>query len=91
MDRALRYIIVFHSIIILYEQEIHTHQSPSLFLFGASERRNTGNQESECLSACPLSPVFPMRICASAYPPNLGFSFKGAGYSAVKPSKVERD
>ena len=76
---------------MLYEQEIHTHQSPSLFLFGASERRNTGNQEGECLSAYPLSSVFPMRICASAYPPNLGFIFKVAGCSAVKPSRVERD
>ena len=76
---------------MLYEQELQTHQSPLLFLFGASERRNTGNQENECLSAYPLSSVFPMRICASAYPPNLDFSFKVAGYSAVKPSKVERD
>ena len=76
---------------MLYEQEIHTHQSPSLFLFGASERRNTGNQENDCLSAYPLSSVFPMRICVFAYPSNLGFSFKVARYSAVKPSKVERD
>ena len=63
IDRALRNITVFHSIIVLYEREIHTHQCPSLFLFGASGRRNT---------AYPLSSVSPVRISVSAYPRNLG-------------------
>ena len=41
IDRAVINIIVFQSIIVRYEGEIHIHQSPSLFLFGASEGRNT--------------------------------------------------
>ena len=41
IDRAVINIIVFQSIIVRYEGEIHTHQSPSLFLLGASEGRNT--------------------------------------------------
>ena len=50
------------SIIVLYEREIHIHQCPSLFLFGASDGRNT---------AYPQSSASPMRICVPAYPPNL--------------------
>ena len=41
IDRAVINIIVFQSIIMRYEGEIHIRQSPSLFLFGASEGRNT--------------------------------------------------
>ena len=65
IDRALRNITVFHSIIVLYEREIHIHhdQCPSLFLFGASGRRNT---------AYPLSSMSPVPISVSAYPRNLG-------------------